>query len=138
MIDAPIQTSFVSQTAPLGFADAADEAERLVGQTVTEGRARLEIGPRLGHEDGGAEWFAGLLHTGSRWFRPVPVDVVVSPWSAGRTEIGLRPLRRLGGFYSVRAGRFYQAAWAVLPRLVGRMAVPSVAAPSSAEVRIAA
>lgn len=121
MIDAPIHTSFVSQNVPVGFADAAEAVERLNGRSLAAGRARLEIGSRVGEGLAGAVWFTGLLHTGSPLMRSVAVDVVVSPWSAGRSEIGLRPLGRMGSISSARSRRFFDAAWSVLPQLVGAL-----------------
>ena len=130
MIDAPIATSFVSETAHIGFADAVDAAERLAGHTITAGQVHLEVGERVGEGLAGAVWFTGTLHTGWPLVRPIPVDVVIGPWSAGRAEIGLRPLSRLGSVSSLRSRRFYEAAWNVLPRLISALAVrPLVARP---------
>ena len=130
MFDAPIQSTFVSQVAPLGFADAIDAAERLVGREIRAGKARLEINARLGDGLAGAVWYSGLLRTGSGVIPAVRVDVVISPWSAGRVEVGLRPLTRIGRSESLRARRFFDAAWAVVPELsdeLGRVAETPVA-----------
>jgi hypothetical protein len=122
MFDAPIQSTFVSQVADLGFADALDAAERLVGQEIAVGRARLDIRGRLGDGLAGAVWYAGTLRTGSSLIPSVRVDVVISPWSAGRIEVGIRPLSRIGGAESLRANRFFDAAWAVVPSLADQLA----------------
>ncbi|MDA8047177.1 MAG: hypothetical protein M0Z30_18390 [Actinomycetota bacterium] len=138
MIDAPIQTSFVALNAPLGFADAAEAVEQLAGHTLSSGRAELEIGEPVGVGLVGAIWFHGVLHTGSLLVPKVPVDVVIAPWSAGRSEIGLRPLGRLGSINSARARRFYEAAWAVLPDLVEALTAGPVGAAAPVEVPAAA
>ena len=122
MFDAPIQSTFVSQVAHLGFADAVDAADRLVGQEITAGRSRLHINARLGDGLAGAVWYSGTLRTGSNLIPSVRVDVVVSPWSAGRTEIGIRPLSRIGRPESLRANRFFDAAWSVVPALADELA----------------
>lgn len=118
MGEAPITSTFVSQVVPVGFADAADAADRLTGARVEAGRASLEFKGRIGHGLAGAVWYEGVLRTGHSLFPTVRVDIVVSPWSAGRTEIGLRPLTRIGRPDSFRANRFFAAAWDVLPRLL--------------------
>lgn len=122
MFDAPIQSTFVSQVAHLGFADAIDAADRMVGQEITAGRARLHITARVGDGLAGAVWYSGTLKTGSSLIPSVRVDVVVSPWSAGRTEVGIRPLSRVGRTDSLRARRFFDAAWAVVPQLADELA----------------
>ena len=137
MIDAPIETSFVSQVAPLGFADAADATERLSGRTISVEGATLEIGECVGDGLAGALWYSGVLRGQSFLSRPRPVDVVVSPWSAGRTEIGLRPLGRFTPT-SRRARRFYQAAWSVLPSLIDQVVATRVPVAQPVEVRVAA
>jgi hypothetical protein len=122
MIDSPIQSTFVSQVAPLGFADAIDAADRLVGQEISVGGTRLQVHARLGDGLAGAVWYSGTLRTGSGLIPSVRVDVVISPWSAGRIEVGLRPLSRIGRAESLRARRFFDAAWAVVPELAGELA----------------
>jgi hypothetical protein len=128
----------VSEVAPVGFADAAGAADRLTGQEIVEGRVRLQIKERIGTGLAGAVWYEGVLHAG-RFTPPVRVDVVVSPWSAGRSEIGLRPLSRIGRPESFRAGLFFSAAWAVLPRLVAALSSAApVRVPASEGLRVAA
>ena len=139
MTEASITSTFVSHVAPLGFADAADAADRLAGQEITVGRARLQVKERIGAGLGGAVWYEGVLRTGSALLPSTKVDIVVSPWSAGRTEIGIRPLGRIGGPESLRAGRFFDAAWAVLPGLTEALAAErTVDSPVETGVRVAA
>ena len=139
MTEAPITSSFVSHVAPVGFADAVDSADRLSGSVVTAGHGRLEIHQRIGNGFAGSVWYEGVLKTGSAWFPTVRVDIVVSPWSAGRTEIGLRPLSRIGRPDSLRASRFFDAAWAILPALSEAVAAPQATeAPVAPGLRVAA
>lgn len=113
-----IHSAFVSQVEKIGFADLAEAADELAGQEVTSGSARLSLRERCGNGLAGAVGFSGTLRTGSLLFPSVKVEVVVSPWSAGKSEIGIRPLARLGHTESFRANRFYNAARAILPDLV--------------------
>ena len=138
MTEAPITSTFVSHVAPLGFADAVDTADRLVGTAITAGGARLEVGDRIGQGLAGAVWYEGVLKTGSALFPTVRVDIVVSPWSAGRTEVGLRPLSRIGRADSFRADRFFDAAWAVLPVLTDQVTTRTIETPVPADLQVAA
>ncbi|HWE54213.1 MAG TPA: hypothetical protein VG435_01800 [Acidimicrobiales bacterium] len=121
MIETPIRSTFVGHTAQVGFADAVDAADRLIGTEISVGSARLLVKERIGEGLAGAAWYSGVLRTGSKLVPSVRVDVVVSPWSSGRVEIGIRPLGRLGGVESLRAGRFFHAAWALLPSLTAAL-----------------
>ena len=116
-----IHSAFVSQVEPLGFADLADAVAELPGQDIAAGRARLSIRERSGTGLAGAVCYRGTLRTGSIVIPSVKVEVVVSPWSAGKSEIGIRPLANLGRTDSIRANRFYDAARSVLPALVGEL-----------------
>jgi hypothetical protein len=141
MGEPPVTTSFVSQVAPVAFADAVDVADVLAGRELTAGSARLAVGRRIGDGLAGAVWYEGTLHTGSVLLPATRVDIVVSPWSAGRVEVGIRPLRRLGGPHSLRAARFFRAAWAVLPELIATLSATAPAtapAPAAAAVPAAA
>lgn len=139
MAETSITSTYVSQVAPFGFADAVDAADHLAGSDITVGRARLEIKERTGEGLAGAVWYDGVLHTGSTLFPTVRVDVVVAPWSAGRTEVGLRPLTRIGHPDSFRANRFFDAAWNVLPELESAIqAVRTSETPVVASIRVAA
>ena len=139
MLETPIESSYVSQVARIEFSDAAGAADDLTGQEISAGRVRLEIHQRVRDGVPGAVSYQGVLRTGSALIPSVKVDVVLSPWSADRTEIGIRPLSRLGRSDSFRANRFFDAAWSVLPVLVDRVEsrLP-VEAPSPAGLRVAA
>jgi hypothetical protein len=137
MHEAHITSTFTSQVAVQGFADVVDAADRMVGTTITAGRARLEIKERNGDGTAGAVWYDGVLRTGSVLVPSVRVDVVATPWSAGRTEIGVRPLSRLGRFDSLRTARFLNAAWAVLPELVAALGAASPVATPARDLQAA-
>ncbi len=116
-----IHSAFVSQVEHIGFADLADAADELTGHEITSGSARLTVRQRSGSGLAGAVCYSGTLRTGSLLIPAVKVEVVVSPWSAGKSEIGIRPLANLGHTESFRANRFYNAARAVLPALVDEL-----------------
>jgi hypothetical protein len=137
MSETPIHSSFVAQVAPIGFADAAEAAEGLVGREIVTGRARLQVTGHAGAGIAGAVWYSGVLRTGGL-VPPVRVDLVISPWSAGRTEIGIRPLNRLGHFQSFRARKFFEAAWSLIPQLVAELAPVAVEAPVPSDLQVAA
>ena len=126
MNSTPITTTFVSQVARIGFADALERADSLVGQELSNGHARLTIGSRIGDGLAGAVWYSGVLRTGSPLLPTVRVDVVITPWSAGRVEVGLRPLGRLGAANSIRSGRFFSAAWRIMPSLISALGAQAV------------
>lgn len=138
MTEASITSTFVSQVVSVGFADAMDAADSLVGSEITAGRARLQIGERIGDGLAGAAWYEGVLHTGAALLPTVRVDVVVGPWSASRSEIGIRPLSRLGRPDSLRAARFFAGAWSIIPQLSEALATFRPAKAPAAAVRIAA
>lgn len=114
-------TEVVSQVAPLGFADLAGAADELPGQEFTDGRDRLVVHGPVGPGFAGALRFAGTLRTQSPLLPRVKVEVVVSPWSAGRSEVAIHPLTHLGRFDSRRANRFYKAASSVLALVIDRL-----------------
>jgi hypothetical protein len=139
MSNGTITTNFVSQVARLGFVDALDRADALAGKEVSNGTVRLSVGERLGDGLAGAVWYSGVLRTGSPLLPTVRVDLVVTPWSAGRVEIGLRPLGRLGGLSSLRSNRFFNAAWTVMPSLISALGASTVASrPAAAPATVAA
>jgi hypothetical protein len=49
------------------------------------------------------------------------VEVVVSPWSAGRSEVAIHPITELGRLDSLRANRFFKAAEAILPLVIDQL-----------------
>jgi hypothetical protein len=132
-----IYSAVVSQVVPVRFADLAQAAETLPGLEFSEDRARLQIHGSAGAGLAGAVRYRATLRTTAALLPPMKVEVVVSPWSAGRSEVAIQPLTRLGQLDSLRSHRFFKAARAVLPAVIDRLStdVP-VAAP--AEVRLAA
>jgi hypothetical protein len=137
MVDAPIASTFVSEVAKIGFADAVDSAESLVGRTLDCGSAKLTVREHIGEGLAGAAWFSGVLRTGSPILPSTRVDIVITPWSAGRVEIGIRPLGRMGNPSSLRTSRFFNAAWTVMPALLDSLTV-GVPAHLTAQVPAAA
>jgi hypothetical protein len=133
-----ITTSFVSQVSRLPFADALEAADGLAGREVTAGNVKLSIGDRIGDGLAGAVWYSGVLRTGSPILPSVRVDLVLTPWSAGRVEVGIRPLGRLGVAQSLRATRFFNAAWSVMPALVSALSTTVVPVPVPVPARAAA
>lgn len=112
-----IQSAYVSQVEPIEFGDLADAVGALSGEEITSGRARLQINERSGNGLAGAVYYLGTLRTGSPLIPTVKVEIVVSPWSSTKSEIGIRPLTHLGRFDSMRSNRFYSAARAVVQAL---------------------
>lgn len=129
-----IHSAVVPQLVPVGFADLAEAAEQLPGTSLEEGGLRLNIGARVGTGLVGALRFGGSLRT-SALSPAMRVEVVVSPWSAGLSEVAIHPITNLGSLDSIRAKRFYKAALAILPALVDHLSsnVP-VEAPTPVEL----
>lgn len=130
-------TAVVSQIAPAGFADVAEAAEGWPRSEVAEGGVRLSVHGQAGKTLPGMVRLAGTLRTGSLVLPRARVEVVISPWSAGRSEISVHPITRLGRIDSLRSGRFFEAARSILPKLIERLdaelpaqapAVPALAA----------
>lgn len=115
-----IYSAVVSQVVPVGFADLAQAAEALPGQEFAHDRARLQVHDPAGAGLAGAVRFSGTLTT-SALLPPVKVEVVVSPWSAERSEVAIHPLTNLGLFDSLRAKRFFKAAYSIIPDVVERL-----------------
>lgn len=116
-----IHTAVVSQVVPVGFADLAQAAEQLPGCEITEDRVRLKVDAPVGTGFVGAIRFAATLRTPTALLPPLKVEVVVSPWSTGRSEVSIYPMANLGQFESLRATRFFKAARAVLPAVIDRL-----------------
>lgn len=115
-----IYSAVISDVVPAGFADLAEAAERLPGLEVTEARTRLKVHGRAGTGFAGAIRFSGTLQTAAL-LPSIKVEVVVSPWSAGRTEVAIQPMTNLGHLDSLRAARFFKAARSVLPLVIDRL-----------------
>jgi hypothetical protein len=113
-------TAVVSQVIEVGFADLAQAADELPGQEFTTARAQLKVHDRVGTGLAGAIRFGGTLRT-SPLLPALKVEVVVSPWSADRSEVAIQPVSRLGRFDSIRARRFFQAAGAIVPPVVDHL-----------------
>jgi hypothetical protein len=126
-------SAVVSQVVGVGFEDLAKAAEELPGSDVAEGQVRLEVRGRVGTGLAGGIRFGGTLRTTS-WLPPVQVEVVVSPWSAGCSEVAIHPISNIGQLDSRRANRFYEAARSVLPLVVDYL---NVELPSKAPAALA-
>jgi hypothetical protein len=114
-------TAVVSQVAPAGFADLAQAAEEFPHGEVTDGRVRLSVHGRAGRWLPGMVRLTGTLHTNSLLLPRARVEVVISPWSAGRSEVAIHPITHLGKADSLRSGRFFEAARSILPKLIERL-----------------
>lgn len=121
-----VYSAVVSQVVPVGFADLAQAVDQLSGQQLTEDRTRLKVNGSVGTGLAEEIHFAGTLRTTSALLPPIKVEVVVSPWSAGRSEVAIHPKTNLGQLDSLRANRFYKAALSILPVVIDRLnaAVP--------------
>jgi hypothetical protein len=116
-----VYSAVVSETVRAGFADLARAADKLPGQDLTQDRISLTVHGRLPTGLAGAIRYSGTLRTSSPLLPSVKVEVVVSPWSAGRSEVAIHPITRLGELDSFRANRFFNAARAILPLVVDRL-----------------
>lgn len=115
-----IRSAVVSQVVPVGFADLAEAADLLPGAEVSQGRNRLKVEAPLGAGLAGAVRFGGSLRT-SALLPAIKVEVVVSPWSAGHSEVAIHPVTGLRRLDSARAERFYRSALSVLPALIDHL-----------------
>ena len=111
-----VYSPVVSQVVPVGFAELAQAADGLPGQELTQDQARLKVHDLIGPGLAGAIRYGGTLRTTPALLHTVKVEVVVSPWSAGRSEVAIHPITNLGHLDSGRANRFYQAARTDTPR----------------------
>jgi hypothetical protein len=116
-----VHSPVVSQLVPVGFADIAHAADKLPGQKLSEDRIRLKVHGRVGTGLPGAIRYAGTLWTTSAPFPAMKVEVVVSPWSASQSEVAVHPITNLGQFDSLRASRFFKAAYSMLPVVIDRL-----------------
>ncbi len=116
-----VYSPVVSQLVPVGFDDIVDAADELPGQALSEDRIRLKVHGRVGAGVPGAIRYAGTLWTTSAPFPAMKVEVVVSPWSASRSEVAIHPITNLGQFDSLRASRFFKAAYSMLPVVIDRL-----------------
>lgn len=107
-----------------------------------EGLARLEPGRRIVAPDGSAltirgagveeagsypvTSFEGVLSAPGRFGTSYAVELVVSPFSASRVELGLRPSRRPPASVS-GARRYFTAAWGVLDEIAGDLSSTGIA-----------
>ena len=131
-----IHSSVVPQVVPVGFADLAQAADRLPGTAVAKGDTRLEVEGRAGAGLADAVRYRATLRTAAL-LPPLKVEVVVSPWSAGKSEVAIHPVSNLRRLDSLRAKRFFKAALTVLPVLVDRLSA-EVAAEVPAVLELAA
>lgn len=115
-----IYSAVVSDVVPVGFADLSQAAEKLPGEEITDMRARLKVHEGAGSGLAGAIRFSGAIQT-APLLPSIKVEVVVSPWSAGRTEVAIQPVTNLGHLESLRAARFFKAARSILPHLIERL-----------------
>ena len=116
-----IHSAFVSQVEPVEFELLSRAFDGLAGAEVTAGRATLQVGAPTGTGFAGTVYYSGTLRTGSLLVPSVKVEIVVSPWSSTRSEIGIRPLTHLGSFDSLRSNRFYSAARSVLQAVFNQL-----------------
>lgn len=131
-----IYSAVVSRVVPVGFADLAQAAEELPGREVVKDRTWLKVKGGLGTGLVGAIRLGGTLRTSSL-LRPVKVEVVVSPWSAGRSEVAIQPVTNLGQFDSLRTRWFLKAAHSLLPLVIERLyAELRVEAPATVELAV--
>jgi hypothetical protein len=114
-------TEVVSEVVSAGFADLAQAAEELPHSELSDGRARLSIHGEAGRSLPGVVRLAGTLRTGALLLPRVKVEVVISPWSAGRSEVAVHPLTHVGQIDSLRSSRFFDAARSVLSLVIDRL-----------------
>lgn len=107
-----------------------------------EGLAMLEPGRRVVAADGSAltirsagfeeagsypvTSFEGVLSAPGRFGASYEIELVVSPFSASRVELGLRPSRRPPASVT-GARRYFNAAWGVLDEIAGDLSSAAVA-----------
>ena len=114
-------TQVVSQVVPVGFADLAGAADELSGWETAGGPAHLQVHGPARNPVPGVVRLEGTLRTGSMLLPRVKVEIVVSPWSAGRSDVAIHPITHLGRVDSMRANRFFAAARSVLPAVIDHL-----------------
>ena len=115
------QTLVISRL--IGLAPAVTEAaldgwwhERSPRVVVQAGPDRVELGPPDHHRAGGVTCRLSCdLHRRARW-RCLHLELEVTPWSSSRTELHLRPLRRLRS-----TNRYFDAGQEVLDRIAAEL-----------------
>jgi hypothetical protein len=115
-----VYSPVVSQVVPVAFADLAPWADQLPGQELAGDQARLQLHGRIGPGLAGAVRYSGSLRTAGL-LPSMKVELVVSPWSAGRSEIAIHPIANIAQLDSLRSKRFLKAAKAVLPSVVDHL-----------------
>jgi hypothetical protein len=116
-----VYSPVVSEVIPVRFADLAPALDVLHGQELNDGSARLNVDRPVGAGIAGGIRFVGTLRTTSALLPSFKVEVAVSPWSAGRSEVAIHPITDLGHLDSFRANRFYTAARSILPLVIDRL-----------------
>lgn len=116
-----VYSAVVSQVVPVGFADLAQAVGGLSGQELAEDRIQLKVDGCVDAGLAGAIRLAGTLRTTAALLPPMKVEVVVSSWSAGRSEVAIHPITKLGHFDSLRAKRFFKGARSILPVVIDRL-----------------
>jgi hypothetical protein len=116
-----VYSAVVSQVVPVGFADLAQAADELTGLELSEDRIHLNVHGRVGTGLAGAIRFAGTLRKTSAPLPSMKVEVVISPWSDGQSEVAIHPVSNLGQLDSLRANRFFKAARSILPAVIDRL-----------------
>jgi hypothetical protein len=132
-----VYSPVVSEVIPVGFADLAPAVDVLSGQELNCGSARLNLHRPAGTSVAGGTRLAATLRTTSALFPSLKVEVVVSPWSAGRSEVAIHPVSNLGDLDSFRSNRFYKAARSILPAVIDRL-TPDVPVKAPAALKLAA
>jgi len=116
-----VNSAVVSQVVPVGFADLAEAADELPGQELTEDRIQLKVHGLVGTGFPGEIRFGGTLRTIPALIPSMKVEVVVSPWSADRSEVAIHPITNIGELDSLRANRFFKAACSILPAVIDHL-----------------
>jgi hypothetical protein len=115
-----VYSAVVAQVVEVEFADLVRAADELPGQEFTAGRARLTVHDVVGTGLAGAIRFGGTMRR-SPLLPALKVEVVVSPWSADRSEVAIQPISELGRLDSIRANRFFSAARSIVPAVVDHL-----------------